>query len=117
MRGSRSGHQQSKPVGMAAIEDMVGRRSPLGLGIGGRRKEEVFLTLRAQSRVKTSDRSPLVGCIGFAISWEMVVCAQLLGSSCTAGHFLALGAGFLRAFEVGMLKMNRRVSRDLQDVS
>ena len=102
---------------MAAIEGMVGRRSPLELGTGGRRKEEVFLILRAQNRGKTSDRSPLVACTGFAISWEMVVCVQLLGSSCTAGHFLALGAGFLRAFEVGMLKMIRRVSRDLQGVS
>jgi len=47
----------------------------------------------------------------------MVVCVQLLGSSCSAGRFLALGAGFLRASEVVMLKMIRRVSRDLQDVS
>lgn len=45
---------------MAVIEDMVGRRSLLELGIGGTRKEEVFLILPAQSREKTSDRFPLV---------------------------------------------------------
>jgi hypothetical protein len=102
---------------MAVIEGMVDRRSLLELDTGGRRKEEVFLILRAQSLVKTSNRSPLVECTGFAESWGMVVCVQLLGSSCSAGRFLALGAGFLRASEVVMLKMIQRVSRDLQDVS
>ena len=96
---------------------MVDRRSLLGLGIGGMRKEEVFLNLRAQNRVKTSDRSPWVGCTGSAEVWEMVVCELLLGSSCTAGRAPALVAGFLRAFEVVMLKMNLLFSRDLQDVS
>ena len=61
---------------MAVIEGTVGRRSLLELGTGGRRKEEVFLILRAQNRGKTSDRSPLGACTGFAKSWEMVVCVM-----------------------------------------
>lgn len=95
----------------------MGRQSLLELGIGGMRREEVFLILRAQNRGKTSDRSPLAGCTGFAKSWAMVVCEQLLGSFCIAGRFPALAAGVLRASEVVMQKMIRRVSRDLQDVS
>jgi hypothetical protein len=75
------------------------------------------LTLPAQKRGRTLDRSPLVGSIGFAKFWEMVVCVQLLGSSCTAGQSPALAAGVLRASEVVMRKMIQRVSRDLQDVS
>ena len=102
---------------MAAIEGMVGRRSLLGPGTGGTRTEEVFLIHPAQNRGKTSDRYPLVGCTDFAGFWEMVVCAQLLGSSCTAGRSLALVAGVLHASEVVMRKMIQHVSRDLQDVS
>lgn len=96
---------------------MEGRRSLLELGTGGMRKEGVFLTLPAQNRGRTSDRSPLVGCIGFAKFWEILVFVQLLGSSCTAGRSPALAAGVRRASEAVMRKTIQRVSRDLQDVS
>ncbi len=95
----------------------MGRQCLLERGIGGRRKEEVFLILLAQSRVKTSGHFPWVECIDSAKVWEMVVYARLLGSSYTAGRFPALVAGSRRASEVGMLKMILLFSRDLQDVS
>jgi hypothetical protein len=96
---------------------MVGRRCLLERDIGDMRREVVFLILHAQNRWKTSNRSPWVGCTGSAKVWEMLVCERLLGSSCTAGHFPALVAEFLRASEVGMLKKILLFSRDLQDVS
>lgn len=102
---------------MAVIEDMVGRQSPLELGIGDMRKEEVFLILPAQNRGKTSDRFPWVGCTGSGEAWETVVCEQFLGSSCIAGCSPVLVVGSLRAFGVVMQMMIRPVSRDLQDVS
>ena len=102
---------------MVVIACTAGRRSLLERGIGGMRKEEVFLILRAQNRGKTSGHFPLVVCTGSAEVWEMVVCVQLLGSSCTVGCSPALGAGFLRAAEVEMPRMILPFSRDLQDVS
>jgi hypothetical protein len=96
---------------------MVGKRCLLARGIGDTRKEVVFLIRRAQNRWKTSNRSPWVGCTGFAKAWEMFVCERLLGSSCTAGYFPALVAEYLRASEVGMPKKILLFSRDLQDVS
>lgn len=95
----------------------MGRRCLLERGIGGMRKEVVFLIRRAQNRWKTSNRSPWVGCTGSAKALEMLVCERLLGSSCTAGYFPALVAEYLRASEVEMLKKILLFSRDLQDVS
>jgi hypothetical protein len=102
---------------MAVIAGMVGKRFLLELGIGCMQREEVFLILLDQTRGKTSGRFPLVVYIGFAKSWEMVVCGLLLGSSCIVGCFPAPAAGFLRASEVVRLKMILPFSLDLQDAS
>jgi hypothetical protein len=100
------------------VEDMVGKQCLLELGMCGRRKEAVFLSLLCQNRVKTSGYLPLVVYIDLAEVLEMVVCAQPLDSSCIAECFEA-GAlvGFPRESEVVMLKMILPFSRDLRDVS
>lgn len=73
--GDSRSDQLAKPRGMSLIEGMVGRRSLLVLGIGGRRREEASLILLAQNRLwKTSDRSPLVVCTGSGEVWEKAVC-------------------------------------------
>jgi hypothetical protein len=98
------------------VEDMVGRRCLLELGMCCRRKEEVFLSLLCQSHVKTSSCLPLVVYIDLAEVLEMAVCAQPPDSSCTAECFEAV-VGFLHESEVVMLKMILPFSRDLPDVS
>jgi hypothetical protein len=100
------------------VEDMVGRRCLRELGMCGRRKEGVFLSLLCQNRVKTSGYLPLVVYIDLAEFLEMAVCAQPLDSACTAECF-EIGAlvEFPHESEVVMLKMILPFSRDLQDVS
>jgi hypothetical protein len=99
-------------------EDMVGRRCLLELGMYGTQKEEVFLSLLCQNRVKTSNCLPLVVYIDLAEVLEMAVCAQPLDSSYTAECFEVGGlVGFPHESEVVMLKMILPFSRDLQDVS
>jgi len=100
------------------VEDMVGRRCLLELGMYGTEKGEVFLSLLCQNRVKTSGCLPLVVYIDLAEVLAMAVCAQPLDSSYTAECFELGGpVGFPHESEVVMLKMTRLFSRDLQDVS
>jgi len=100
------------------VEDMVGRRCLLELGMCGRRKEGVFLSLLCQNRVKTSNYLPLVAYIDLAEVLEMAVCARPLDSSCTAECFEVGGLVEVpHESEVVMLKMILPFSRDLQDVS
>jgi hypothetical protein len=100
------------------VEDMVGRRCLLELGMCGRRKEGVFLSLLCQNRVRTSGCPPLVVYIDLAEVLEMAVCARPLDSSCTAECFEVGGlVGVPHESEVVMLKMILPFSRDLQDVS
>jgi hypothetical protein len=85
------------------------------------RTKEVFEILRARSRAQTLSLhhcASVVCTAGLEQVWERLVCGQILGFSCTAANSRGvLAVGVLRAFEVGMLKMIRRVSQDLQDVS
>jgi hypothetical protein len=101
-----------------AVEDMVGKRCLLELGMCDKRKEEVSLSLLCQNRVKTSGYLPLVVYIDLAEALEMAVCAQSLDSSYTV-ECSEVGAlvGFPHESEVVMLKMILPFSRDLQDVS
>jgi len=100
------------------VEDMVDKQCLLELGMCGRRKEEVFLSLLCQNRVKTSGCLPLVVYIDLAEVLEMAVCAQSLDSSYTVEYSeLDALVGFQRESEVVMLKMILPFSRDLQDVS
>jgi len=100
------------------VADMAGRQCLLELGMCGMRKEEVFLSLLCQNRVKTSGCLPLVVYTDLEEVLEMAVCAQPLDSSYTAECF-EVGAlvGFPHEFEVVTLKMILPFSRGLQDVS
>ena len=103
---------------MAAIEGMAGMTYPRVLDMCGIRIEAVFLNLRVQIQVQTSNhrRGALVVCIvGWEEVWANVVCERFLDFSCSIAARVALAGGAQRVPEVGMLMRNQPFSQGLQD--